>query len=57
MFKKEIEDEEKGEEHYEKLAKKMPKHKKMLMGIAKQESSHEDKLKSAKTKALKKACR
>ena len=58
---KEIKDEEKGEEEYEKLARKNPSESKKLRKIAKDERGHKKTLErlekvehSAKSKALKK---
>lgn len=56
-LKDEIEDEKKGHEHYEGLAKKDPKHKKAFYKMARDEEAHSKKLKhieskEAKTKAL-----
>ena len=52
-YKHDIEEEEKGAEHYEKMAKKHPKFKKAFKGMAKDEEKHEGKLKKmAKGKAL-----
>ncbi|MFA5937531.1 MAG: hypothetical protein WC822_06675 [Candidatus Paceibacterota bacterium] len=58
-LKDEIEDEEKGEKHYEALAKKDPRNRASFRRMAADEDRHEDKLKAIeakehKTKALKK---
>lgn len=54
-YKHDIKEEEKGAEHYEHLAKKNPKFRGTFKSMAKDEESHEAKLKRiAKSKALKK---
>lgn len=53
-----IKEEEKGAEHYEALAKKNPRNRGTFNAMAKDEESHEAKLKRmAKSKALAKAKR
>lgn len=57
-YKKEIEDEEKGHEHYESMAKRTPKYKRTLKEMAEDEEKHEKNLKRmAKSKALKRKTR
>lgn len=54
-YAKDIKEEEKGHEHYERMAKTHPKFKKTFKRMAEDEEGHEEKLKKmAKAKALKK---
>lgn len=55
VFKKEIKDEEEGEAHYEELARRHPRYRKMFKKMSEDEEQHESKLeKISRTKALKK---
>lgn len=48
-FRKDIKEEDKGEKHYEAMAKKYPKGAKMFRKMARQEEHHEENLERTTT--------